>query len=63
MRDRVEPCIYYICKGSDCKKGFVKVDMRKCKNCSKYQPRKNSKKMESVRSKRQKDKDRHDSWN
>ena len=63
MRDRVEPCIYYICKGSDCKKGFVKVDMRKCKNCPKYHPRKNTKKKESVRSKRQKDKDRHDSWN
>ena len=31
MRDRLEPCIYYICKDADCKKGFVKVDMRKCK--------------------------------
>ena len=53
MRDRLEPCIYYVCKDADCKKGFVKVDMKKCKNCPKY---------ESVRDKRQKDRDRHDSW-
>ena len=62
MRDRLEPCIYYVCKDADCKKGFVKVDMKKCKNCPKYQPRKNSQKKESVKDKRQKDKDRHDSW-
>ena len=63
MKDRIEPCIYYVCKDATCKKGFVKVNLKKCKNCPKYQPRKNSKKKESVRSKRQKDKDRHDSWN
>ena len=62
MRDRIEPCIYYVCMGADCRKGFVKVDMKKCKNCPKYQPRKNPKKKESLRSRRQKDKDRHDSW-
>ena len=44
------------------KKGFVKVDMKKCKNCPKYHPRKDSGKKESIRDKRQKDKDRHDSW-
>ena len=31
MRDRLEPCIYYVCKDADCKKGFVKVDLKKCK--------------------------------
>ena len=62
MKDRIESCIYYVCKDADCRKGFVKVDMKKCKNCSKYRPRKNSKKMESVRERRQKDKDRHDQW-
>ena len=62
MKDRLEPCIYYICKGEKCKKGYVKVDLKKCKNCPKYQPRKSSQKRESVREKRQKDKDRHDNW-
>ena len=62
MRDRLEPCIYYVCKDADCKKGFVKVDLKKCKNCPKYRPRKNNQKKESVRDKRQKDKDRHDQW-
>ena len=62
MKDRIQPCIYYICKGADCKKGYVNVDMKKCKNCPKYRARKNPKKPESVRAKRQKDKDRHDDW-
>lgn len=62
MKDRIEPCIYYVCKGADCKKGFVDVDLKKCKNCDKYRPRKSSVRPESVRNKRQKDKDRHDNW-
>lgn len=60
MKDRTEPCVYYVCKDADCKMGFVKVDLKKCKICPKYQPRKTSKRTESVRTKRQKDKDRHD---
>lgn len=36
MKDRLQPCIYYVCKGETCKKGFVNVDMSKCKNCAKY---------------------------
>lgn len=62
MKDRTAPCIYYVCKDVDCKKGYVKVDLKKCKNCPKYQPRKSSEKKESIRNKRQKDKDRHDQW-
>ena len=62
MKDRIEPCIYYVCKDADCKKGIVKVDLKKCKNCSKYQPRKSTGKKETVRAKRQKDKDRHESF-
>ena len=62
MKDRVRPCIHYICKGSDCAKGIKNVDLAKCKNCSKYCPRKCAKKQESVRAKRQKDKDRHDRY-
>ena len=62
MKDRTAPCIYYVCKDADCKKGYVKVDLKKCKNCPKYQPRKSSEKKESIRNKRQKDKDRHDQW-
>ena len=60
MKDRLESCIYYVCKDADCKKGMVKVDLKKCKNCPKYQPRKSAGKKESVRVRRQKDKDRHD---
>ena len=62
MKDRTQPCIYYVCKDADCKKGLVKVDLKKCKNCPKYKPRKLTKKPESVKNKRQKDKDRHDNW-
>ena len=62
MKDRTRPCIHYVCKDADCKKGFVKVDLKKCKNCPKYEPRKTAKKEESVKVRRQKDKDRHDKW-
>ena len=62
MKDRTQPCIYYVCKDADCKKGLVKVDLKKCKNCPKYKPRKVTKRPESVKNKRQKDKDRHDNW-
>lgn len=60
MKDRTAACIHYVAKGFTCKKGFVNVDMSKCKNCSKYQPRISKNKTESIREKRQKDKDRHD---
>lgn len=59
MRDRLIPCIYYVAKGFTCKKGFVEVDLKKCKNCAKYKARKCNKKQESIKIKRQKDKDRH----
>ena len=62
MKDRSIPCIYYVCMGAECKKGYVKVDMKKCKNCPNYRPRKVTEKKESIRAKRQKDKDRHDNW-
>jgi len=29
MKDRIIPCIYYVCKDADCKKGFAKVTMKK----------------------------------
>lgn len=61
-KDRLDPCIYYICAHEICKKGFVDVTMAKCKNCKKYRARKNKRKQESVRAKRQKDKDRHECW-
>ena len=60
MKDRINPCIHYVCKGETCGKGIKNVDLAKCKNCSKYCPRKSAKKTESIRAKRQKDKDRHD---
>lgn len=62
MKDRLTPCIHYVCCGETCKKGIKNVDMNKCKNCNKYRPRKTTKKQESIQSKRRKDKDRHDNW-
>ena len=62
MKDKNAPCIYYVAKGFTCEKGFIKVDLQKCKNCPKYKPRKSNHKQESIKSKRQKDKDRHDNW-
>lgn len=62
MKDRMIPCIHYVCKDADCKKGFVKVDLKKCKNCSKYEPRKTARREETVKAKRQKDRDRYDNW-
>lgn len=58
MKDRNIPCIHYICHGVDCKKGFKKVDTSKCKNCTKYQPRKVKNKPANIKIRRQKDKDR-----
>ena len=62
MKDKISPCIYYVAKGFICEKGFVNVDIKKCKNCPKYKARKITRKTESIRSKRQKDKDRHDKY-
>lgn len=62
MKDIINPCIYYVCAGADCKKGFRKVMMDKCRNCEKYRPRKSGKKPESIKEKRRKDADRHDNW-
>ena len=61
-KDRLNPCIHYVCKGETCKKGFKDVTLAKCKTCEKYRPRKSGQKQESVKQKRQKDKDRHDNW-
>lgn len=62
MKDRLNPCIHYVCAGADCKKGLKAVTMAKCKNCDKYRARKTNHKPESLKSRRQKDKDRHDNW-
>ena len=39
-KDRLNPCIHYVCKGETCKKGFKDVTLAKCKTCEKYRPRK-----------------------
>lgn len=62
MKDRNIPCVHYVCCGETCKKGVKDVTTSKCKNCQKYRPRKVTKREETVRAKRQKDKDRHDRW-
>lgn len=62
MRDRVIPCIYYTNAHGECQKGRKDVTMDKCKNCSKYRPRKIGRRMETVKEKRRKDRERHDKW-
>lgn len=38
-KDRVIPCMYYVCKG-ECKKGRRDAEINGiCKTCSKYKPR------------------------
>lgn len=51
-KDRLNPCIHYVCKGETCKKGFKDVTLAKCKTCEKYRPRKSGQKQESVKQKR-----------
>ena len=62
MKDRISPCIYYVCAGADCQKGKKDVTLAKCKNCDKYRPCKQSKRPETFKEKKRKDKDRHDNW-
>ena len=56
MKDRRNPCIYYICANETCQKGRKNVTMDKCKNCSKYRGRKVAKKPLPVRLKREQSK-------
>lgn len=62
MKDRTAPCIYYVCAHAPCQKQVKDVTLSKCKNCKKYRPRKTAKREETARSKRERDKDRHDNW-
>lgn len=62
MKERTTPCIYYTCAHADCQKNVKDVTIQKCQHCSKYRPRKTTKKPESIKSKRFKDKERHDNW-
>ncbi len=62
MKDRIVPCIYYTCAHAPCQKGRKDVTLSKCKNCSKYRPRKTGRHPEPVAVKRRKDKDRHDRY-
>lgn len=62
MKERTTPCIYYTCAHADCQKNVKDVTIQKCQHCSKYRPRKTTKKPESIKSKRLKDKERHDNW-
>lgn len=55
-KERLNPCIYYVCAGEDCQKGRKGVfHHEQCQTCSKYRPRKTGNhKGESVRTKRDK---------
>jgi len=53
MKDRMNPCIYYVCAHETCQKGRKDVTMDKCKNCSKYRGRKSAKKPLPARLKRE----------
>ena len=56
MKDRLAPCVYYVCKG-ECKKGRKAEQNGICQNCSKYRPRKGFKNVGKI--KRQKEKERY----
>ena len=53
MKDRLAPCIYYICKG-ECTKGRNAEQNGICQTCKKYRPRKGFK----VVDKRKKERDK-----
>ena len=38
MRDRITPCVYYVCKG-ECENGRDAEHTGYCQRCDKYQPR------------------------
>lgn len=59
MKDRVQPCIHYVCAGADCKKGFKCVTLAKCKNCAKYQGRKCNHREEPFKLKKIKSKEKY----
>lgn len=54
MKDRLAPCIYYICKGQ-CKYNKDAEQNKLCQHCDKYVPRKGFKKSD----KRRKEKERY----
>lgn len=60
MKDRINPCIYYICANADCQKGKHNVTHSDtCQHCAKYKPRKTTNHSEeTVKSKKQKVKDK-----
>lgn len=62
MKDRTVPCVSYVCAHADCLRGYKDVTVKRCKNCPKYRPRKTTKRPETVKSKREKDRNRHDNW-
>lgn len=63
MKDRTNPCIYYICAHEPCQKGYKDVTMAKCKNCAKYRGRKNPNKPLPARIKREQSKQKADRRN
>ena len=60
MKDRINPCIYYICANADCQKGKHNVTHSDtCQHCAKYRPRKTANHSEeTVKSRRQKVRDK-----
>lgn len=39
MRDRIEPCKFYVCENHQCEKGRDATHKNYCQKCSKYEPR------------------------
>ena len=58
MKDRTNPCIYYVCAHGTCQKGRQDVTVKKCKNCAKYHARKNYHPQEPVKLRRERSKAR-----
>ena len=61
-KDRLVPCIHYVCAHADCGRGYRDVTVKRCRTCPEYRPRKTGRRPEPVSRKRQKDRDRHDDW-
>lgn len=55
MKERLTPCVYYVCANEDCMKGRKDVTMKMCQTCKKYRARKTGNPdIESVRTKKNK---------
>lgn len=53
-KDRIQPCVSYVCEGAVCKKGRKAEHSGYCQKCSKYEPRARVKEVNRKKSKLEK---------